>query len=381
LSKIIEQIRELLKDFSEVTNKTEKHVDLLSKIDYCSNPLNPNLLAYCFDVILGFDVKYRIFEKVDYVIEFDYKGTYGRVGHYKLSFDLFIETQYISEIINLFQQVKPLLEQAFLEIGKDALTNNDFTMENESVAYQQKFSFYQDRIEKLEKRRSIIFEKCNGQWVTFKSEDGSKWSEPKCQGYLRRLSNETIYSIETYIDVFYSYIEHILTLLWPFLHDFDRSVSYCNNYIHNPRWTWDKKIEQVCGKPFDRYIEPLRRVKEVYRNRSTHGMFSRELKIYIGIPAFGRYPMYIGKQYLRGFIEDNNDNLSYEEFIKIRKLFNDFLCELDATYEIPMLFIKSGLPIPVDTDQYINNINNADQAEHLIEKLWYMIDNLSNMDW
>lgn len=380
MNNALEQIRELLKDFSEVSDRTSMHKELLFGIDYLSNPLNPNLLAYCFDVILGFDVRYRIFEKVNYVVEFDYKGTYGMVGHYKLSYKLDIETQYVEEIISLFRQVKQLLEQAFLDMGKEALKRNDFTMENEAVAYQQKFSFYQERVEELEKRRNIITEKCKGQWVTIESGNGYKHMEP-CQKYLRRLSNEIIYSIETYIDVFFSYIEHILTLLWPFLNSFNRSISYSNNYIHNPRWSWDKKIDQVCGKPMDVYIEPLRRIKEVYRNRSAHGMFSRELKVYIGISEFGRYPMYLGKQYLHGFIEDNSDDLSYKEFLKMRQLFNDFLFELDATFEIPMLFIKSGLPIPVDIDQDVYNVDTPEQAELVIDRLWYEIDNQSNMDW
>jgi hypothetical protein len=46
-----------------------------------------------------------------------------------------------------------------------------------------------------------------------------------------------------------------------------------------------------------------------------------------------------------------------------------------------MLFVRSGLPISVDTDRYTENIDNVEQAEWLIEKMWYDIDNQSNMDW
>lgn len=52
-------------------------------MDRRKNPLDPNLLSYCFDNVLGFDVRYRIYEKVNYIIEFDYKGTYGYVAHEK----------------------------------------------------------------------------------------------------------------------------------------------------------------------------------------------------------------------------------------------------------------------------------------------------------
>ena len=46
-----------------------------------------------------------------------------------------------------------------------------------------------------------------------------------------------------------------------------------------------------------------------------------------------------------------------------------------------MLFVRSGLPISVDTKQYTEHIDTVDQAKRLIEKMWFDIDNQSNMDW
>ena len=377
----IEIVKELLHDFSQVNSKTVKNETNWIEIDYDRNPLNPNLLSYCFDVVLGFNVKYRIFEKINYIIEFDYKGTYGMVGHYKLSYRFSIEKQYKDEIIKLFNKIKPLLSHAFLEMGEEALEKNEFTMVNEYGYYLTKFSFYQEHIELLEKRRGIISDRCKGQWITEEVGKGCTSMLPKCQDYLWNLSNEILYSMEAYVDVFFSSVEHLLTLLYPFLDNFDHSKSYSKNYIHNPKWTWDKKIQQVCGGNMNAYMEPLRRIKEVYRNRNAHGMFSRELKVYVGIPKFGRYPMYIGKQYLRGFLEDNDVELTYEKFHSMKKLFNDFFNDLDSAFEIPMLFIKSGLPVPIDTDLYMSEVNTSEEANLRIERLGYEIDNQSNMDW
>lgn len=77
-----DEIKELLKDINKVSNATKKEDIKSVEIDFSENPLNPDLLSYCFDNILGFDVKYRIFEKVNYIIEFDYIGTlaYARAG-------------------------------------------------------------------------------------------------------------------------------------------------------------------------------------------------------------------------------------------------------------------------------------------------------------
>ena len=67
ISAITHEIKCLLKYISCVTEQTQRDDTHQERIDYCENPLNPNLLSYCFDCILGFDVQYRIFEKVNYL--------------------------------------------------------------------------------------------------------------------------------------------------------------------------------------------------------------------------------------------------------------------------------------------------------------------------
>ena len=46
-----------------------------------------------------------------------------------------------------------------------------------------------------------------------------------------------------------------------------------------------------------------------------------------------------------------------------------------------MMFVRSGLPIPVDTSRYTKDIDTVEQAEWWIGKMWFDIDNQSNMDW
>lgn len=62
-------------------------------------------------------------------------------------------------------------------------------------------------------------------------------------------------------------------------------------------------------------------------------------------------------------------------------MFTEFWTILRENYEIPMMFINSGLPIPVDTQIYMDSVRDRNEAEMRIEKLWYDIDNQSNMDW
>ena len=143
------EIKTLLRDISVIKESTQLKEEKCVEINCWENPLNPNLLAYCFDVILGFDVKYRIFEKVNYIIDFDYKGSFATVRHYKMSYRLSIENQYRDEIISIFENVRLLLERLFMLIGEQALSDNEFSMENESYDYFSKLTFYENRIENL----------------------------------------------------------------------------------------------------------------------------------------------------------------------------------------------------------------------------------------
>lgn len=128
-------------------------------------------------------------------------------------------------------------------------------------------------------------------------------------------------------------------------------------------------------------VSELRRIKEVYRNHNAHGGFSREMMAYVQIPNFGRFPMYVGKEYLKGFINGYSDTISHQMYLDAKRVFNAFWSYLDTQFEIPMMFIRSGLAIPVNTEIYTNGIETREQAEWTIEKMWYDIDNQSNMDW
>ncbi|MBR0535878.1 MAG: hypothetical protein IIX14_05810 [Clostridia bacterium] len=382
VSTVVNQIKHLLKNISVVSENTQRNDEHLVEIQYADNPLDPNLLAYCFDNILGFDVRYRIFEKVNYIIQFDYKGTFAAVGHFKMSYTLSIDRQYKDEIISTFQQVLPLLEQLFMLIGEQALTNNEFSMKNEAAEYFGKLSFYEKKIESLEKREKIIKEKCRNKYDVTKYSNGCTCFTPKGQEYLHSLSSEITYDIEAYIDTFFSALEHVLTLLYPFVNSSNLVDSYYKNYIRNTRWSWDAKIRDVCGNSMPTGIcAELRRIKEVYRNHNAHGGFSREMMAYVQIPKFGRFPIYVGKEYLKGFINCSYDDISYDMYLDAKAVFNQFWKTLDSEFEIPMLFIRSGLAIPIDTSIYTDGIKTKEQAERFIDKTWFDIDNQSNMDW
>lgn len=369
---LMRHLKEMLKDILPLQVNTIKPPEgEIAILDYHNNPLNPHLLGYCFDNILGIEVHYRIYEKVNYVIEFDYKGTYGYVTHRKMSYNLYINKKYEKELLNLFYEIKPVLGEIFMEYGKQSLENNNFTMVNESYQYNEKLNFYCNRIEEIEKLRKSLDADISRDLLSYYS------------NMSREKIMEQKYAIESYIDTFFSFLEHVLTLLYPFTPHFNMQKSYGIHFIHNLRWTWDKKLKDVANdnEILNGYVDKLREIKEVYRNRNAHGMFSRELEVYVQVEKFGRYPMYLGKNYLLGFIDDFQISISYEKFMEIREVFESLIHELRQVYEVPMTFIEGCTSIPVEVVLLTKGVDTKEKAKQLVDKYHYRMDNQSNMDW
>lgn len=138
-----------------------------------------------------------------------------------------------------------------------------------------------------------------------------------------------------------------------------------------------RKNENVDSRMHDK--EQVIAYVRNFRNMVQSFLFKKVVDVQI--PNFGRFPMYVGKEYLRGFVDGCSDTISYEMYCEAKKVFSEFWDILDTVYEIPMLFVRSGLPIPVDTERYTKNIDSVEQAKWLIGKMWFDIDNQSNMDW
>lgn len=192
---LTEEIKVLLNDISVPNANTQRNDDQCVDINSFENPLDPNLLAYCFDIILGFDVRYRICEKVNYIIDFDYKGTFATVRHFKMSYRLSVQKKYRDEIIATFEKVHLLLEQLFTLIGEQALRDNDFSMKNESYDYFSKLKFYENRIESLVYRKKIIEEKCHDKFDIIEINGKYKCMRMKGTDYLNALESEITYDI------------------------------------------------------------------------------------------------------------------------------------------------------------------------------------------
>lgn len=371
---IKDQIKSLLKDLCEGVNESEDFE--LSILRYSSIPISPDLMSYCLDEILGFKIHYRPFEKVNYYIQFSYKGTTGYVSHMKLSYEIGIAKKFKDEFLMILEECRSLLEELFIELSSKSITENFFTMKNEYLYFDEKLDFYRKKIISLNEDLAKI-----GPSKPILYSDFARGLRDENNYKRRETRKEIMYSIETLIDTFYSFLEHILTLLYPFLKDFTISDSY-GKYLQNSKWNWMNKIEEVLGLSVDtKLISILKEIKEIYRNRNAHGMFSRELEVYVGIDNYGQFPLFIGKNYLKGFTEQYDLTLDFEKFQEIDQNFNSFFTYLWDYYELPMMYISSGLPVQANIKSILSDIDTKEKMNNYIEYYSYQLDNQFNMDW
>lgn len=385
-------IKEKMKDFKqyEFTKEDENR-------DYCitKSNLNPYLLGYIFDKILKFNVEYRIFEKLNYIISFKYKNKIGMIEHSKLSFTIYLEESINVEVNNIFSEVITIFEKALLQYSEIAVQSNNYSLPNRNGYYVKKLNIidgeinnFFKRIENINKTFEIRKENLINSGSAYKQIEKKHKNFTTLETPLSNLSSKYLkkieelelkvsYLIELYIDNYFSYFEHLLCLLYPMTDEYDESKEY-SEYLN---YDWRTKLGKLNSNgDFTEIIEKMSEIKEIYRNRFAHGLFSREKLVNVMIPSFASYPLWIGKKYCKGFT-GTSMILSVEEYNKCSEVFSHFIALLNEKYSLALNIINSGIPTFLKKNFYGDALLNKDENKYWIEKYWYHQDNLRNMDW
>ena len=387
----IEIIKEKMKDFKQYyfTKDELENNNLIES----SCPIEPHLMSYIFDKILGFDVCYRPFEKVNYQISFKYKEKLGCISHFKLSYRLHIDKIVENEVLNIFKEINGLFEKALLEFSQEAVKKNQYSLPNYYNEYSRKICIIENNIEKIKNRidkkiklkerdlQTLIDTGSANKYIEI---DHGKYKEIKyltsevCKKYdkvIYRLNEELSYTIELYIDNFFSSLEHFFVLLFPMTSKYDENEEF-SKYLE---CDWRSKIEKLSNEHMNE-LEELSRIKELYRNRFAHGFFSREKIVHVQIPNYGMYPLWIGKRYCKGYSGTTN-KLTYEIYQESKEVFDDFMNKIIKDYMLQFNIIISGIPSFLQKSIYKDAFMDEEKNREWIDKYWYEQDNMLNMDW
>lgn len=325
----------------------------LKNLERCNIKYNPNLFGYIFDKILDFKMEYRPMEKINYMICFEYKGKECFIEHSKFYFSLYIDSELKEDLLSLLEEVNILFEQALIEYSENAVKKNDFTLPNY-------YNYYREKINCINEEICLILREVEG--ISLTRNDVLKI----------KLS----YLIELYIDSYFSYLEHLLILLFPMTVKYNENDRY-NDFL---KFSWKKKLGKLENANIDKIATELVKIKEVYRNRLTHGLFSREKLINIKIPKLGTYPFWVGEKYCKGYSGISN-YLSGDDYIIVEKIFSEFNKLFESNYGLQMNIIKAGIPTFLEKSQYDNALENHESNNLWIEMYWHYQDQILNMDW
>lgn len=372
------KIRILWKDIKPITSDTGPRSNT-AQIGADENPLNATLLGYCFEAIMGFEIQYRLFEKVNYVIGFDYRGTEVCASDRKMEYVILINDSFKEEFIKILKDTKPVLNEIFQLLAEISIEKNEFTLINQYPYFKEKLDYSQKKIEVLYQAQ-IALEKEDKPFISFISEAQKASEICEDMGWLPNIEwRQLTYEIEGYMELFFSCLEHLLTLLMLFSPAFDDAKEY------KKEWTrgWKSKADFVFGKSekSSEIIQKLEKYKEIYRNRNAHGFFSNETKAYIQIPKAGRYLLGIGKKYIRGFLDDCEQYITYDVFLQFREICMEFEQLVNDQYPVGMIFIQSGLPIAVDIQKRMGQVRTVKEAEEMIDREFERQNMIQNMDW
>lgn len=384
-------IQEKMKDFKQYifTKEDLENNNLIES--FC--PIDPHLMSYIFDKLLNFKIIYRPFEKVNYQISFKYKEKFGCISHFKLSYTLHIDKSVESEVLNILKDVNKLFEKALLEYSQEAVKKNQFSLPNYYSDYSRKIYIIEDKIEKIKNRinkkialkerdiqtlidtgisdRRIEIDHGKYKEIKFPTLEVSK----KYDKIIYNLKEELSYTIELYIDNYFSLLEHLLVLLFPMTSNYNETEEF-SNYLN---YDWRRKIEKLSNK-YIKDLDELTEIKELYRNRFSHGFFSREKLVHVKIPNYGMYPLWIGNRYCQGYVGTTN-KLNYRIYQESKKIFDTFLNKLMKNYSLQFNIIMAGIPTFLQKEIYKDSLTDKESNILWIDKYWHEQDNLINMDW
>lgn len=370
-----DKIKLLMKDFKEADSKNSK-----KKVSLKFNeiPIEPHLMGYLFKNILGFNVQYRIFEKINYYIFFTYKEYEGCISHRKLCYELEIESEIKDEVLSIFINAKKLLEEYFLELSINSIHKDNYVLDNNIYSYKQRISFYSNQIKK---NNRVLKNMEAGKRDSRKIRKVNNTIEGRFDEIINlsyKYKQSLKYNLESYIDSFFSLLEHLLTLVSVFTN----YKSKYKTFLHVTKTGWTSKWTLVFGntKKSKELLVQLETLKDLYRNRLSHGMFSKELKISVNIDNFGYYPLFVGDK-LRGFSDNKNIVLDYNKFLEVQKIYRSIMQYFKMRYKCEMIIIESGIPIYLDKTQYTKALLSPKNAEDYVDYISYIQDNQYNMDW
>lgn len=377
----INALKSCLKDFSSDTTNLgyDSDVAVTFTSDICPSP---HLVFITLVTLLGYKFTGQ-HEKVAWIIPIKYRGASLLLADRKFGFsvrtlnnadaDEHLE-HLVEEMLKKLNKGIKIAEKIIQPLIKKQIDQGEVSAKNKYYYHNTKYLFFR----KLAKR------KFNSAAPSPKARKALKGDNPSIPQGISwdplKHQREGSFFATAMIDAYYSKLEHILTLLAPF-------VTYMtgNKLITFISSNWTDKFKTVIkNKEAKKNYDALLMVKREYRNPIAHGFNEGSGKsLLFHFPQIGAIPMHLSKY--NSTIHWSFNPITSNNFIEVCDVFDDFDRFLNkGPLRRAMRYIKSGLLINFDQQtcmEYKNLLLSDSACKYFIERRSYLEDIHANMDW
>lgn len=336
----------------------------------------PGVLHFAYCNVLEFPSS-RPWEKTAWEIYGEAYGRHFRVAHTKFGARLFVETPYDdSEVTKIrdmqFRLVKETTKY-LARLKKKMIAEGRVTVENKAIALFGEYEYFKETA--FEKYKEDPPEP-----VLVKADADKRFESWRCDPF--KPAREGNYHAKHSLYSFFSWLKHVLLLLYPFSRNYDSSrLSTFLGLKWGDKWVtvFDSK-----DKKASKALNILRRIANEYRNYFGHGEIRNGGESFaFHIPGAGAVP----------FLEPSGDLDFFWTDRRILELrFKAIVEQLDEAINLmnesqlglAMEFVMSGVSVAFDEksrQSYLEAQKDEDAMERLIDKMAYLECMYANMDF
>jgi CRISPR/Cas system CMR-associated protein Cmr5 small subunit len=381
------ELERIASDF-EILHNNEIYDGKISTFCNKDIPLESGLIIYFFKIVKEWKFEIKIGDKINFWLSFLYKKQPCQIIDSKTSYTLSCPETISLELIADLKLVRHHIEQVLIKEANESLKNNDYSIKNYYRILESRYRFFEKRIltyiqylKKNSYRYRIIQDEIvfcspiihqigkalNEEEMHLEKQEKIKWSR------ITSKYNGLTHLIVAYIDAFYSFLNHILLLLYPM-------VFNINNKEKKNFYNFD--LPYLLEQFFDGKDPAYNRVLDIrkrYRNPSAHGYFSQEKIINIRIPNFGKIDMGVGKV-IKGF-SNLETRLKESQFKICHDCFNTIIHCLRSKYPLHFNIISTGMDIEVASQIYNHATSSKKENEDYVEDYISGLNQDANYEW
>lgn len=380
LKKVATNFDFLLKDFESNPNSKAKfrkvgkdsYESLQRKVDlpshlYLSHP-------YIVFIIFVYLKQFRFSgkdEKVAWEIPIKFKGVPFVLTHTKFGFGIAsneskkrqVKTIAFEAMVCIHKAI-PFAEELIQPHIKELVQNGAITLHSQYDKIRKRYLFFRQKA-KLEFKKAAE-----------KAHDKTAY----------RYEERAAYYSTAMLDAYFSMLEHILVLLFPFARHINQSEVNIESLIGE---SWKPKFKMILPIAQDpeanKFLQRLDKIKEEYRNPLAHGYFLRDGHSFdLHFDNLGAIPLVLTNTRKKvNYNFQYPDPTTFGDICKCFDEFDHFLLTSDRT-RYGMKYILKDLPVAFDAETvrtYKEYSTSEKEFQSFMDHVEMTMVNAWNMDW